>query len=302
MIPFERLGFGKKPEYDRLLQQSGRGCEYSFANLYMWGRQEAAIVDGSLLLFSQFGRSSVYPFPIINGEPKPVLDALIADAARRGIRCRITSLSDRDCALLEELYPGKFQFYPDRDSYDYVYSIDALADLKGKKLQRKRNHLNRFNAAHPDSRAVPMDEGNLALARDFAAAWHLRRREADPESDFHLEQIALRRAFCHFRELEMEGMLLMEGENILAITLGSRMSPDTFDIHFEKAREGVDGAYAAINAAFARHLREKYPELRYLDREDDLGLPGLRQAKLTFCPEFLIEKSWARLMEDDDED
>lgn len=302
MIQFQRLGFGKKPAYDRLLQQSRRGCEYTFANLYMWGRQEAAMMDGSLVLFSQFGRSSVYPFPLITGDPKPVLDAIIGDAAHRGIRCRITSLSDEDCALLERLYPGRFQFYPDRDSYDYVYSIHALADLKGKKLQRKRNHLNRFNANHPESRGVVMDESNLHLARAFVADWYKKRASENPKSDFHLEQIALRRAFAHFRELEMEGMLLMEGDEVLAVTLGSRQSNDIFDIHFEKAREDVDGAYTAINALFARYLREKFPELKHLDREDDLGLPGLRKAKESYCPEFLIEKSWARLMEDDDED
>ena len=149
MIPFQRLGFQWKSEIDRFLFMARRGCEYNFANLYLWGRQEAAEVEGSLVLFSQFGRSSVYPFPVITGDPKPVLDAIIADAASRGIRCRITSLSNDDCVLLETLYPGRFQFYPDRDSYDYVYAIDALADLKGKKLQRKRNHLNRFKLTHP---------------------------------------------------------------------------------------------------------------------------------------------------------
>lgn len=302
MISFQRLRFENKPEIDRFLLASGRGCEYTFANLYLWGRQEAAILDGNLLLFSQFGRSSVYPFPVINSDPKPALDAIISDAAQRGIRCRITTLSGEDCALLERLYPGKFQFYPDRDGYDYIYSIDALADLKGKKLQRKRNHLNRFNANHPESRAVPLDESNLQAARTFAAEWYTRRRNEDPKVDFHLEQIALRRAFTHFRELEMEGLLLMEGNEVLAVTMGSRLSQDTFDIHFEKAREDVDGAYTAINAAFARYLREKFSEIRYLNREDDLGLPGLRKAKLSYYPEYMIEKSWARLMEDDDED
>ena len=302
MIPFQRLGFQWKSEIDRFLFMARRGCEYNFANLYLWGRQEAAEVEGSLVLFSQFGRSSVYPFPVITGDPKPVLDAIIADAASRGIRCRITSLSNDDCVLLETLYPGRFQFYPDRDSYDYVYAIDALADLKGKKLQRKRNHLNRFVANHPEARGVPLREENLHLAQDFAAAWYARRTGEDPSSDFHLEQIALRRAFCHFRELEMEGMLLMEGEEALGFARGSRLNGDTFDIHFEKAREDVDGAYAAINAFFARYLREKFPDLNYLDREDDMGIPGLRKAKESYCPAFLVEKSWARLMEDDDED
>jgi len=86
--------------------------------------------------------------------------------------------------------------------------------------------------------------------------------------------------------------------HIIAMTLGSRLSPNTFDVHFEKADENIDGAYAMINREFARYLKEKYPELLWLNREDDLGLEGLRKAKLSYCPDRLIEKSWACLKED----
>mgnify|MGYP003310239174 CR=1 FL=1 len=97
-------------------------------------------------------------------------------------------------------------------------------------------------------------------------------------------------------------MVLLEGQRILAFSMASRLSGDTMDIHFEKAREDVDGAYAAINQAFAKYLREKYPEIRYLNREDDMGLPGLRKAKLSYQPDRLLVKFWARLWEDEDED
>jgi hypothetical protein len=100
----------------------------------------------------------------------------------------------------------------------------------------------------------------------------------------------------------MEGCVLLDGDEILAVTLGSRMAPDTFDIHFEKAREDVDGAYAAVNCEFARYLRLKYPEVKYLNREDDMGLEGLRKAKLSYQPDHLIEKYWACLAEDMYED
>ena len=95
---------------------------------------------------------------------------------------------------------------------------------------------------------------------------------------------------------------MVENGTVLAMAIGSRLNEDTFDIHFEKALEDVDGAYAAINQAFARHLREKYPTLKFLDREDDMGLPGLRKAKLSYHPHHLVVKFWARLWEDVDED
>ena len=93
----------------------------------------------------------------------------------------------------------------------------------------------------------------------------------------------------------------MEDGEILAFTMGSFLNDDTFDVHFEKAREDVQGAYNAINQAFARHLREKYPQLKWLNREDDMGLEGLRKAKLSYNPDHLNEKFWARLWEEEDD-
>ena len=298
MIQFERLQLARRAEYDRYLQQAGRGCGYSFANLYIWGRQRAAFVGDFLTFFSQFNRQAVYPFPVGQGDVQPVLDAIVEDARQRGIPCCITGMNQADCARLEQLYPGRFRIYNDRDSYDYVYHIDDLADLKGRKFQRKRNHVNRFYDQHPHCRLEPLTSANLEAVQDMANAWYLHRQAKDPDGDYHLEQLALMRALADLEKLGMDGLVLLEGEKILAFSMASRLSQDTMDIHFEKARDNVDGAYAAINQAFAKYLREKYPEVRYLNREDDMGLEGLRKAKLSYCPDRLVEKYWACLKEE----
>lgn len=85
------------------------------------------------------------------------------------------------------------------------------------------------------------------------------------------------------------------------MTMGSRLNETTFDVHFEKALVEVEGAYPAINNGFARYLREKHPQLRWLDREDDMGLEGLRKAKLSYHPAHMVEKYWARRWEEEDE-
>ena len=301
MIKFERLQLLRREEYDKFLLQADRGCGYSFVNMYLWGRQRAAFVDGFLTFFSQFDRRAVYPFPLGRGEIRPVLDAIIQDARQRGIPCCITGMSQADCQLLEQLYPGKFRIYHDRDGYDYVYHIDDLADLKGRKFQRKRNHVNRFYDAHPNCRLEPITPANLEAVQDMASSWYLHRQQKDPDGDVHLEQLALMRALADPFKLGMEGLALLEGEKVLAFSLASRLNADTFDIHFEKARDDVDGAYTAINQAFARYLRDKHPEVRFLNREDDMGLEGLRKAKLSYNPAHLVEKYWARLWEDEDE-
>jgi hypothetical protein len=87
----------------------------------------------------------------------------------------------------------------------------------------------------------------------------------------------------------------------MAFAMGSRLNGDTFDIHFEKALGASDGTYAAINRGFACYLREKYPELRWLNREDDMGIEGLRKAKLSYNPDHMVEKCWARLWEEEDD-
>lgn len=300
MIDFQKFDLSKKEEYRKLLMSNGeRGCEYSFANLNLWGRQRAAFLDGFLVLFSQFERNSVYPFPVGKGDLKAVLDAIIDDARERGIVCRLTGLSAENTILLEELYPGKFRFYPDRDGCDYVYAIDDLAELKGRKFQKKRNHLNRFREEHPNCEIAPITPKNLPAVQKMAANWYAGRND---DRDYHLEQYALHRAFSHMAELDIEGVMLTESGRVLAFAMGSPLSDTTFDIHFEKAVEDVDGAYPAINQAFAAHLRNQYPQLQYLNREDDMGIPGLRKAKLSYNPHHLVVKFWARLWEDDDED
>ena len=302
MINFQRLELQTKDQYNQYLQSCGqRGCEYSFTNLFLWGRQKGAILGDRLALFSQFNRKSVYPFPIGRGELKPVLDTIIADAKERGIPCCITSMTQEERDTLEYLYPGKFRFYSDRDTYDYLYAIDDLADLKGRKYQKKRNHIHRFEENHPQAQFLPLDESTRAAAFCMLQQWYRSREAADPHMDFHLEKLALERAFAFYDQLELEGLVLVDEGQVLAFTIGSRLNEKTFDVHFEKALDIADGAYPAINQAFARYLREKYPQLRWLNREDDMGLEGLRKAKMSYSPDHMLEKHWARLWEDEDE-
>ena len=297
MIPFKKLDPADKLAYDEYLLNCGqRGCEYNFANLYLWGRQRAAFLEDSLVFFSQFNQRSVYLFPLCQGDLKKTLDAIIHDAHTRDIPCRLTSLTHDDCDKLEALYPGKFRIHHDRNSFDYIYNIEDLATLKGKKFQKKRNHLNKFKQLHPDHYFVPLTEENTSQVEAMLQRWYQQKLEANPDGDFYMEQVAICRALRHRDELDMEGLVLMEGTEILAMTLGSFLAGNTFDVQFEKAID--ETAYVAICNGFAAHLMEEYPHLQYLNREDDLGIEGLRKSKLAYNPVTLIEKHWACLKED----
>lgn len=303
MIEFHRLKFAQKEAYESILFSCPpRGCEYSFANLYLWGRQQAAFMHGCVAFFSHFYGRSVYPYPIGNGDRRAVLEEILKDAKERGIPCRITGMRECDREELEAWFPGKFHIRSSRDNFDYVYAIDDLADLKGRKFQKKRNHVNRFRAEHPNFQVVPLTVCNMPMAQNMINDWFIRRLEEDPHGDYLLENIALARACQNYTSLNMDGILLMDEGRVLAVTMGSRMAPDTFDIHFEKAREDVEGAYSAVNCEFARYLRLKHPDVQFLDREDDMGLEGLRKAKLSYNPHHLVEKYTATWVEDLHED
>lgn len=303
MLTFEKPTLQNRPEWEKYLRYSQwKGCEYNFVNLYLWGRQKAAVLEDFLVFFSQFDRKSVYLYPSGQGDIQKPIEAILDHAQRRDITCRITGLLEQDCQTLEEAFPGKFQFHCDRAGFDYVYRTEDLATLKGRKFQKKRNHLNRFRQEYPHHRFEPITQENSAQVMDFCNNWFEARLKADPHQDFHLEQAALKKALGHFEELGLFGLALYDGDALLAVTLGSIMSEDTMDVHFEKAMLPQDGVYAAINQGFAAYVQQTLPHITFLNREDDMGLPGLRQAKLSYTPDHMVEKYWAKALEDSNED
>jgi hypothetical protein len=280
------------------MESGERGCEFSFANLSLWGRQRMAFVEGHAVLFSQFDRKTVYPFPVGGGDKRPVIEAIMADSCERGISCRLTGLTQANIDLLQELYPDRFYYHCDRDSFDYVYEITDLAELKGRKYQKKRNFYNRFRNNFPYYTVQPITSELLSAVKAFVDKWYEDRQKADPEGDYLMESVALHKALDRYEQLGMETLVLLDGGEVLAFTMGSFLARDTVDVHFEKARDDVDGAYPVINCEFARYLSAKYPQLRFLNREEDMGLPGLRKAKESYYPHHMTEKCWAHLKED----
>ena len=247
---------------------------------------------GVLYLLSTFSKS-FYPFPLGAGDKKQAIDTIIEDAKKRGISVHITSINEQDKAFLEQNYPDKFEFIYNEDSFDYVYDINDLADLLGKKYHKKRTHLNNFKKAHPDYKVEPFSKENLGKIRALVDGWY--QENSSSQSSIEYEKQVFDRAIENYEGLGLEGLVLMEGEEVFAVTFASRMDDITFDVHFEKARRDIDGAYVAINNEFAKYIRGKYPKIKYLDREEDMGVLGLRKAKQSYYPHHQIEKYQAKL-------
>ena len=287
---------------DRFRASGNQGCEYSFSTLFLWSgayQQQVAPMDGFVLERLRGKLGAGYLFPAGSGPLEPVLSALEKDAAERGEPCRFFCVTPEQAERLEQLRPGQYAFQSDRDGWDYLYALDRLAGLGGKKLHGKRNHIRRFEESHPDWQVEQITMDNLAECAEMDLEWNRRYRSLDAageeaEARTRLdERHAMSRAFAHYEALGMDGLLLRTGGKVVAFTMGSPISADTFDVHFEKAYGEIQGAYPMINREFARWLQANRPGVRWLNREDDMGLEGLRKSKESYYPDRMVEKSAA---------
>lgn len=279
--------------------EGAMGSESNFNNMYLWHRmygQELARL-GDRVLVRLHGADQVrYLFPYGVGDLAPAVEALVADAAAFGERLHFICLSREQKAQLEELWPGRFEYDCawDRDSWDYVYDVNKLADLAGKKLHSKRNHIHRFDERFPDWLAEPIDGHNVEECVEMERVWAASRAEAGESESLSEETISILEALYLRDELELKGVLIRAEGRVVAFSLGSFTAPECFDVHYEKAYGEIQGAYAVVNREMARMIRARYPEVKWFNREDDLGLEGLRKAKLSYYPDILLEKCSAR--------
>ena len=270
MIDFRTPQPSDKAWVDALLAQADyRGCDYNFTNLFVWSRvygQEIAQVNGFLVthLCGRMGCS--YMYPAGSGDLAAAIDILAREADERRQPLRLVCLTTRQMEELDRLMPGRFAYEADRDGFDYLYDIDRLADLTGKKLHAKRNHINRFMDNNPSWVYEEITPQTLPECLEMDKEWYRRsmvREGAAEERDLGDEGIALRTAMDHYHALGLEGGLIRVYGEVVAFTMGDRLNSDTYDVHFEKAYGELQGAYAMINREFARWVRAKHPNVRY---------------------------------------
>ena len=273
-----------------------RNCDLSFSNLCSWRflyDTKFAIVDDFLVFKFWAGGELAYMMPVGNGNPEKAVKALIEDARQEGQPfCMLGACS---CMRedLENIAPGQFTFTADRDYADYIYLRSDLATLKGKKFQAKRNHINKFRNTYPNHEYSPITPDRIQECLDLEAEW-CKVNHCDQQEGTGNERRALIYALHHFEELGLTGGILRVDGKIVAFTFGMPINKETFGVHVEKADTRIDGAYAMINYEFANHVPEQYI---YLNREEDLGLEGLRKAKLSYQPETILEKYMVCLQE-----
>lgn len=271
-----------------------RNCDLSFANLYSWQfmyQTQLAEKDGFLLIRFYLDNKLAYMMPIGQGDLKSIVACLIDDAREQGHPFKMWGICAEMRPLFEEAFPDTFELVANPNNFDYIYTRETLATLRGKKLQSKRNHLNKFRTLHPNAEFKPLTPELVPDCLRLEAEWCKANDCAENESMQH-ERIALTRALKSMTELDLTGGVLYVDGKIAAFTYGCPINSFTFDTCVEKADTDIEGAYAMINYEFANSLPETY---RYINREEDLGLEGLRKAKLSYQPDTILQKYTATL-------
>lgn len=291
MIEFRPLRIGDRAAIERYTLPAGiANCDLAFANMFCWQfvyRSAWAEVDGFLAIrFHIDGGPQIgYMQPVGPGDFTAVLPRLEEDARAHGQRLRLVGLTEEARAQLRAEAPGVYAFDSDRAAEDYIYAASDLRELPGRRYQTKRNHINRFIAEHPDYRYEELTRDRFDACMTLERAW--RRAHEGGAAALCAEQYAMQRAFAHFEELGLRGGCIYAGGRLVAFTYGSALTDDTFDTHVEKADTRFDGAFAIINQLFARHLPERFTRI---NREEDLGIEGLRRAKSSYRPAALQRK------------
>lgn len=274
----------------KVAAMGGQGNDLSFANIYLL-REKYGIsiaLEGDVLYrhYGGLGRLQGYAFPFGSDDAEAALRRIEDDAVARQRPLQFCLLTDEEAKTLRLLRPGRFCYESDPGNADYLYLRSDLAELAGTAYHRKRNHIARFEKNHPDWSYEPLCSENTAEALRVAHRWMQDREICTPALEH--EWRAIQHALEHFDELELCGGLIRVQEKAVAMSIASYISHSVADVHYEKCLPSFRDAYPMINRELARRL-----SCQYINREEDLNQPGLRQAKLSYRPVFLLSRHTA---------
>lgn len=296
MICYREIKLSDRDWMRERLRQSGfPGSEYCFTNQFLWGgisSMRIAEVEGMLCtVYPARNGKRIHDFPVGSGDPAKVIKTLAADDGERGGQTVIRGILEEKKSWMEEAFPGLFEFEESRKEWDYLYPVEKLSKLAGQKYHGKRNHIARFQSGG-DWSYESMRAENIPECRAMYEEWLAQNRERLDDS-LEQERYVVEGSFRWFKELELQGGVLRQQGRVVAFCIGEPLTEDTYIVHVEKAYPQIPGAYPMINWQFVQHGMEGFT---FVNREDDLGLEGLRRAKLSYRPDPLLKKYTAGMM------
>lgn len=277
--------------------KNGLGSDSSLANILLLADKydtEIAIEDGVLYRYYKGNSENRrgYGFPL-SEEPlnlKACISLLAEDAKRRDVPLEFCLCDEVQKQQLDKVL--KVSWNSTVDDNDYIYSRERLATLSGRKLQKKRNHVNHFKNTYPDWHYEQIGMHNKCAALEMATKWLEERKEPSLAEILEYESIGF--SLMNFYDMNVFGGILYVGDEPVAMTIASEVSPACVDVHYEKAIGDYahNGAFAVVNQCFASSdIVSKY---EYINREEDMGIEGLRRAKETYDPFCKLQKFYGK--------
>lgn len=308
------------------------GSDAGFANVYLLRKKYGTLIDmhdGFLFrYYNGEGSRRGYTFPLGTGDPGKALELIVEDSRESGRPLEFCLVDEYRTRILREYFNAKagadsaepaLHFESNRGDSDYIYSAESLAKLSGSDYRKKRNHISRFTRTYGQFELREMTPANIADALEIEKRWlnddgemvtgnadcetpcdcaeaALAERSEDEKSRM-AEYCAIVEALEDFDALGMKGGLLYVEGKPVGMTIASEIAPGVWNIHFEKVigEYADNGGYAVINKLFAEHLVAVGAKL--INREEDIGLEGLRKAKLSYYPQTILDKTHVRVGE-----
>ena len=272
--------------------EKGRTTDFSYAGVLMWVeyfKYEYVIYDDTLFIKGVVENDMSVPafsLPVGKLSLKNSVELLKEYCEANNLRLEFSAVPEYALEEMKALNPIRVE--PLSDWGDYLYDAQMLATVAGKKMSKKRNHVSQFRRAYPEWKAVELTPENADVAMKFMDVFDL---EGDSTEMARAERELSRRLISMIKEGDknLEGMILYAGDTVGAYTIGD-VKGDTLFIHVEKATRSVNSSYEMINYVFAKHMTEKYSNIKYINREDDAGDMGLRMAKESYHPLEILKK------------
>jgi hypothetical protein len=291
MLEFFDITLENRERIVSLLNYSqNMGCEYCFANNFAWKRlanTKMAFFEDFYILCA-FDTESGFPefsFPTGKGDLKTAINEIIKTANALDSPVIINSVEERYIEYINANYPDFFDISFNDSSSDYIYRRDLLSNLTGKKFHSKRNHIAQFKKKY-NWQYKPLSQADFDEIILLSTKIYNQKKGYTEKSEIS-EQFAINAFLENYNALNLSGGVLYVDDKLIAFTIGEPINSETFGIHIEKADVDFHGSYAMINQCFAKTIPENYI---YINREEDLGIKGLRKAKESYYPEFLLKK------------
>jgi uncharacterized protein len=292
MITFKPISLEDKHLFDKYLKSYRfLTCEYTFTSLFIWRKGcniEYAIVDNALIIKKTGFDNSTYfmqPIGFTSSSLTDIIHKLSIYKTEHNMDYLFKDAESPFIFELNEAYPEKFLIEEDRNNFDYIYNTSDLINLSGRRYHGQKNHYNYFKNNYKYD-IVPITKGVVSDCISVAREWCYKN---DCKDFLLYELYAIEEILNHEEELDFNHMAVYVEDKLSAFTIGERVNSDMCIIHIEKADDSIQGLYNFVNRTF---LETEFSHVPFVNREQDLGIEGLRRAKLSYHP-FKLEPKYS---------